>query len=294
MADTYYKPESLELTEEVRETSQGTFVRLPSGITHYKKEGTGEKYAVLVHGYATPLYIYDKVAKGLVEAGYTVYRYDLFGRGLSDRKKGKYTAAFLAEQLHQFVETFLPEKEFVLIGTSMGGIVTTTYVSKYKTGVKQLILLAPAGMPYKVPFIMRLARVKGVGELLFFIAKGRQERACASEMIVSGKEAREEYRKKYSYYAQYKGLRRCTLSSLRYTLLDFKKSVAGYEGVAKKGVPVLVIWGTADKTMPYYQSETMKKYLPDMELITYEGSGHIFVYDEGEKTTADILRFLEK
>ena len=289
----YYKPESLELTEKVRkDCKDGDFIALSAGITHYKKEGTGEKTAVLVHGYATPLYLYDKVAKGLVDAGYTVYRYDLYGRGLSDRVKAKYTAAFLAEQLHEFIQALLPEKDIVLIGTSMGGIVTTTYISKYKNSVKRLILLAPAGMPYKVPFIMKITRIKGVGEMLFALAKGRQERACADEMIYSGKDAQEEYRKKFSYYAQFKGLRRCTLSSLRYTLQDFKKSTEGYLGVAKKGVPVFTIWGTADKTMPYYQSKTMKKYLPEMRLVTYEGSGHIFLYDEGERTVKDILDYL--
>lgn len=291
----YYEPESLPLTDEIRKNcDDGDFIRLSSGITHYKKEGTGDRYAVLVHGYATPLFLYDKVSAGLVEAGFTVYRFDLFGRGLSDRVQAKYTADFLARQLDEFITALLPEKDIVLVGTSMGGIVVTTYISKYKNRVKRLILLAPAGMPYKVPFVMKLCRLKGVGELLFLIAKSRQERACAEELVVSGNEAREEHRKRFSYYAQFKGQRRATLSSLRYTLLDFKKSTEGYLGTARQHIPTLVIWGTADKTMPFYQSETMKKYLPEMRLITYQGSGHIFLYDEGERTTKDILSFVNE
>ena len=291
----YYEPESLLLTDEIRKNCDGgAFVQLPSGITHYKKEGTGDRYAVLVHGYATPLFLYDKVSAGLVQAGFTVFRYDLYGRGLSDRIDTKYTADFLARQLDEFITAFLPEKDIVLIGTSMGGIVVTTYVSKYKNHVKQLILLAPAGMPYRVPFVMKLCRPKGLGELLFWIAKNRQEKACAEELVFSGKEAREEYRKRFSYYAQFKGQRRATLSSLRYTLLDFKKSTEGYLGTARKNIPTLVIWGTADKTMPFYQSETMKKYLPEMRLIAYQGSGHLFLYDEGERTTKDILSFVNE
>ena len=292
---TYYKPESSELTEEARKSvTDGKFITLPSGVTHYKEEGEGENYVVLVHGYATPLFIYDKIAEALVKEGYHVLRYDLYGRGLSDRVRAKYTARFLAEQLRDFVSATIPGKEFVLVGTSMGGIVTTTYVSLFDPPVKKLVLLAPAGMRYRVPFIIRLARVKGLGEFLFALAKHRQERACAAEMLKSGVAAQEEYRKKYSYYAQFKGLRRCTLSSLRHTLSDFESSARGYDGVAKKGIPVLIIWGTEDKTMPYYQSVEMLKKIPRAKLITYEGSGHIFLYDEGERTSADVLDFIRE
>ena len=44
--------------------------------------------------------------------------------------------------------------------------------------------------------------------------------------------------------------------------------------------------------MPYYQSERFKEVCPDAKLITYEKSGHIFVYDEGERTAKDVLEFL--
>lgn len=292
---TYYKPESLTLTDEVRKTAKdGKFIALPSGVTHYKEEGAGENYVVLVHGYATPLFIYDKIADALVKEGYHVFRYDLYGRGLSDRIRTDYTARFLAEQLREFVSATIPGKEFVLVGTSMGGIVTTTYISMFDPPVKKLILLAPAGMRYRVPFIMRLAEKKGIGEILFALAKRRQERACAAEMLKSGAAAQDEYRKKYSYYAQFKGLRSSTLSSLRHTLLDFDSSLRAYEAVGKKGFPVLIIWGTEDKTMPYYQSAEMLKIIPRAKLITYKGSGHIFLYDEGERTSADILDFIKK
>ena len=291
----FYKPESLCLTEEVRKNhADGKYVALPSGVTHYKDEGAGENYVVLVHGYATPLFIYDKIAASLVGAGYHVLRYDLFGRGLSDRVRAKYTALFLANQLHEFVSALIPGKKFDLIATSMGGIIVTTYIGKFDPPVKSLTLLAPAGMNYRVPLVMRLAKLGGLGELLFLLAKTRQEYACAAEMKKSGALVQENYRKNFSYYAQYKGLRRCTLSSLRHTLLDFEKSHEGYYETTKKGFPVLIIWGTEDKTMPYYQSAEMKEIIPRAKLITYEGSGHIFLYDEGERTSADILEFIKK
>ena len=62
------------------------------------------------------------------------------------------------------------------------------------------------------------------------------------------------------------------------------KTERQYKKVAENGTPVCTIWGTADKTMPYYQAKQMKEILPNMHLYTFEGSGHIFLYDEGERT----------
>ena len=81
---------------------------------------------------------------------------------------------------------------------------------------------------------------------------------------------------------------------MRHTLLDFPLAGKGYDGTRESKVPVLTVWGTADKTMPYYQTERMRRALPDMELVSFEGSGHIFLYDEGEKTLETVLPFLKK
>ena len=70
------------------------------------------------------------------------------------------------------------------------------------------------------------------------------------------------------------------------------KTILGYKAVAQSGIPFLCIWGRLDKTMPYYQTQRLLEVCPDVKLITYEKSGHIFVYDEGERTAADILDFL--
>lgn len=59
--------ETKTLTEEVEKTTQGCFAPLPSGRTRYEVKGEGEA-VVLVHGYATPYYIYDKLLRRLSKA----------------------------------------------------------------------------------------------------------------------------------------------------------------------------------------------------------------------------------
>ena len=292
-----YKANSIELTDEVRKNEDGKFIQLDCGNTHYVidgEENTGD-WCVLVHGYATPLYIYDKIAQGLVENGYRVLRYDLLGRGLSERVKGPYTPNLFATQLNELVESIIPNEKFFLFGTSMGGTITTTFTGKYPEKVKKLILYAPAGMTcFKPPFYMKLAKIKGIGELMFdavglkILTKG-----CASEIIKSGPQVKEDYMKKFAYYTQFKGMARATLSSLRNTILNVEEDIQGYKATDEAQIPVLVIWGTNDKTMPYYQSEELVDVMTNATLVTFEGSGHIFLYDEGERTLDITMPFIK-
>jgi pimeloyl-ACP methyl ester carboxylesterase len=40
---------------------------------------------VLVHGATVPMFTWDSIVPGLVAAGYRTVRYDMWGRGHSDR-----------------------------------------------------------------------------------------------------------------------------------------------------------------------------------------------------------------
>ena len=290
-----YKANCLQITEQVKQAADGDFINLPCGFTHYKMEGTDGPWCVLVHGYCTPLFIYDKVAEALLAAGYRVLRYDLLGRGLSERVKATYTPQLFANQLYELVQALIPNRQFYLFGTSMGGIVTTTFVAAHPELVKKLVLYAPAGMVFNVPAYMRMAQVPLLGDFIFHaFGAGILTKGCASELHHSPAAVAEDYRDRFGYCMQFRGIIPAVLSSLRHTILNFKENRKGYEGTAASGVPVLVLWGTIDKTMPYYQSATMQGVLPNMRLVTLEGSGHVFLYDEPERTMQATLPFLSE
>lgn len=275
--------EKFDLTETEKAKYSGSFIKLKCGETHYELRGNGE-CVVLVHGYATPYYIYDKITEFLVNKGYKVLRYDLLGRGFSQRVDKHYTPKLFATQLKELTDELIPDGSFYLIGTSMGGSVTTAFAAQYPERVKKLFLLAPAGMNFDPPLYMKLAKTPGIGEIMFkMIGAKTLFKKCCSELIYS-KDETDYYLEKFAESIRYKGFTKATLSSLRYTLMAPEVTVPNYKRVAENGTPVCTIWGTADKTMPYYQAKQMKEILPDMHLYTFEGSGHIFLYDEGERT----------
>lgn len=285
--------ETKELNAAEREKLGGDFIKLSSGYTRYQMKGEGPA-CVLVHGYATPYNLYDRVFEALVNEGYKVLRYDLVGRGLSDRPKAKYTPEYFAKQLDEITDKLLPGESFILFGTSMGGTITTTFSALHPEKVKKLILLAPAGMDsFKAPVYMKLAAVPALGNLIFKIIGVQSSLGgCAKELHHQPQEVKDEFTRKFAVSAQYKGLGRCLLSSLKNTILKTEHATENYKKFAKTGIPCMVIWGTKDVTMPYYQIDRMKEVLPHAKFVTFEDSGHIFLYDEGDKTMKYVDEFI--
>lgn len=184
----------------------GCFAPLPSGRTRYEVKGEGEA-VVLVHGYATPYYIYDKLFAALVESGFKVLRYDLLGRGFSERVKTDYTPDLFSRQLLEIVDyVFGHDEKFYLVGTSMGGTITATFTSEYPDRVKKLILLAPAGMDtFMPPFYMKLCDIPGLGNFIFKNVAGKMLlKRCATELLYSTDDI-DYYVRSFADAAQYKG-----------------------------------------------------------------------------------------
>ena len=281
-----------ELNESERAKAQGEFIDLPCGNTHYEIRGEGE-LCVLVHGYAVSYFMYDLLTDELVKNGYRVLRYDLLGRGLSERIGGRYTPELFLKQLEEVVDALAGGENFNLFATSMGGPIVSAYCAKHPDRVKKLIYYAPAGMDtFKPPFYMYLSACPVIGDFIFAIWGDKVLfKNCTREIKHTDDGP---YLEKLAETLKYKGFCRCTLSSLRHTILRTKKTVRYFEQAAETGVPALCLWGKDDITMPFYMSERFREVFPSAEFHALDGSGHIFIYDEIDKAMKFTLPFLEK
>jgi len=289
------KAETLDLDDAARAAAPGgSFIALPCGNTHYELAGEGEA-VVLVHGYVTPYYLYDKIYSQLLDAGYKVLRYDLLGRGLSERVAGPYDVDLFARQLDEITTALLGEEPFHLFGTSMGGSITTAFCAQHPGRARTLTLYAPAGMDtFQPPFYMTMCKIPVFGKWIFQKIGAKTIIGNASKELLYSVDERDDYIRRQAYPFQYKGIVACTWSSLVNTILNTKETVKNYYAVAKQSLPLLVVWGTNDQTMPYMQSERLKEICPQVQFVTFEGSGHIFLYDEGERTFDVTLPFLQE
>ncbi len=287
-----YIHETQELTDSFRQKIDGDFIALKNGYTHY--ELVGDKNAetvVLVHGFTMPYFIWEPTFRALASAGYRVLRYDLFGRGYSDRPKATYNLEFFAKQLHNLLNALEITAPINLFGLSMGGPITATFTARHPERVKKLALFAPAGgedIPYSP--ILRILKLPLIGDLLMGLF-GRKTLidGIASDFYDPAKIA-------YStslYKPQLKihGFGRAILSTMRNDALGENRMI--YERVAETKIPVLLVWGEQDKTVPYAQSSQMQASLKHARFETIENSGHIPHYENADEVNPILLDFLK-
>jgi hypothetical protein len=108
--------EKKDLDDAARTQQGGPYIKLPDGVTRYELTGPADgPVVVLIHGATIPMYLWDEQVAPLSEAGYRVLRYDMFGRGYSDRPEGNYSQAFYRMQLADLLDALKISKPVDLI-----------------------------------------------------------------------------------------------------------------------------------------------------------------------------------
>ena len=228
---------------------------------HYLAEGpAGGPAVVLVHGLGGHAEDWRNLAPYLVKAGYRVYLPDLPGYGRSEKPSDfSYSVHDEAEAVVGFLDA-LGLKQVDLGGWSMGGGIVQHVAFRHPERVRRLMLFASIGLNRMPAFDVRLftpttpAEIDQLDALLYphpprvpgFIARDilriSKERAWvihrALDSMRTGQDATDNM------------------------LPQFK-------------MPVLIVWGAADRITPLELGETMHRLVPQSELVITFGCGHM-------------------
>ena len=286
----HYDQENTSIDDRVRRSFGASFVHLRDGSVHYELSGPKDgRTVVLVHGFSVPYYIWDPTFDALVKAGFRVLRYDLYGRGYSDRPDVVYDADLFDRQLSDLMAALDIRDPVDLVGVSMGGPIVITFADRHPEKVRTISLIDPAYRTGK-----RLAfklRAPLVGEYVMdvFIAPSLPQ----SQMEDFYRPERfPEYADKYRPQVRYKGFRRALLSTRRnYSVRDDRQE---YQDVGRSGLPVLLIWGKVDRAIPFSVSQEVLNALPHAEFYPIEEAAHIPHYERPETVNPILIRFLSK
>jgi pimeloyl-ACP methyl ester carboxylesterase len=236
-------------------------VQVAGHRVHYLAEGPGDgPVVVLVHGLGGRAEDWLNLAPYLVRAGYRVYLPDLPGFGRSEQPADfSYSIHDQAEAVVGFLDA-LGLKQVDLGGWSMGGGIVQHVAFRHAERVRRLILFDSVGV-YELPrWDVRLfmphtpAELEQLDALLYphppwvpgFIARdilrvSRQRdwiTRRALDTMGTGQDATDNM------------------------LTQFK-------------MPVLIVWGAADRIVPLEQGETMHRLVPQSELVVTFGCGHM-------------------
>jgi pimeloyl-ACP methyl ester carboxylesterase len=285
-----YLDETKEINEITRKDMNGSFITLGDGITHYELGGNEEGLPiVLVHGFSVPYFIFDVTFEYLCNSGFRVLRYDLFGRGFSDRPKINYDIHLFVRQLKDLLDT-LNLRKVHLLGLSMGGPVTASFIDKYPEYVLSHTMIDPAGArPIGFSRLLKVATLSVLGELILglFGSEGMVKN-IASDLFTP--ELVKSFQEKYKIQMKYKGFKRAILSTIRNNLLD--SFLETYKRIGKLHKPTLLFWGRQDATVPFEHSNDILQAIPHTKFHVVENCGHIPHYERPEEVHPILLEFL--
>ncbi len=246
---------------------------------------------MLVHGFSTPLLVWERTAPALAAAGCCTVAYDLYGRGYSDRLQCAYGPELYERQLRELLGTLALRWPVDLVGFSMGAQICARFADLHPSRVRRVVLVDPAGFGASATRPSRLALLPGLGEL-------RQRRAGpeavadrAEGMFVDPAAIPPDFRPRVLAQAQFRGTGRALLSTWRSMPGSVPELYARLEAARK---PVLIVWGTKDLITPYARHVQARTTMPSAEFLAVEGAGHAAMYERPNVVNPAIIEFLRR
>jgi non-heme chloroperoxidase len=259
---------------------------------YYEDHGSGSPI-VLIHGYPLSGRAWDKQIPVLLEAGERVITYDRRGFGKSSQPSFGYDYDTFAADLAALMDE-LDLHDATLVGHSMGTGEVTRYLGTHGSARVARGVLVSA-IP---PFLLQTDdNPEGLPGSLF---DGFMQEAKAD-----GPAWMKGFLENFYNFDEFRG----TLVSdqafqTSWNTATVASAIAGVACIAtwetdfrpdlpKIDVPILVIHGDADRTLPY---EKTAKRLPglinDMQLVTIEGGPHAIAWTHPLQVNKALLQFI--
>ncbi len=275
-----------------RRLASGDFAELSRGLTYFEWRGPSRgPIVVCVHGLTTPSYIYTPLAVALTALGYRVLTYDLYGRGLSDRVRGRQDRAFFVDQLEELLIALEVRQTVSLIGYSMGGAIAAAFAQSHPERIDRLILLAPAGLGHRPSrFHAFCSRFPVLGDGLMRLFGHIVHRRSVDRSIPDNPEL-PGFVPRVAGEMGYRGTLPAVLSSLRHMLAE--DMAPTHRALAETALPVLAVWGGADRTIPLAAMGRLAQVNRKARQVELRGATHALPFTHPDEITAaltDLLR----
>ena len=274
---------------ELREAEKGlTLATLPDGVTRYQLEGPDSgPLILLVHGGREPGWTWDEVVPILHQAGIRTLRYDMFGRGFSDRPQGSaYDQAFYLKQAEDLLDALQISSPLHVAGYSFGSNIAAKLAIARPQQVESLTLLAPRYFGISLPAIVRVPLLNSV-----VIGKMLKPKVLDD---VRGYFQTPQLKQRYvNRVGEPTGVIGNFVSFKAFALSDALVGTSDiYQDLNKTGVPVLIVSGGRDLDIPKEHIAGIVSHLPNAEQLVYPEANHGLVWQNGVEIAHEMAGFV--
>ncbi len=241
--------------------------------THYVVAGQGPP-VVLIHGLGSSLATWQRTIPPLAER-YTVYALDMPGHGDSEKPDIEYSLDAGIDYLDAFLDA-MDVPRAALVGNSMGGLLSLGFALERPERVTRLALVDAAGLGRELAFLLRLASLPVVGEIMRRSSVFGYARALMRHASTEGKVTRRVLVDAFRGARIAPEASRAELNALRngasfrgvrpdYILLDRLPELA---------MPLLIVWGAQDKVLPVAHAYAAARRRPSAQTVVLDRCGH--------------------
>lgn len=242
---------------------------------------------VFVHGVTANNTIWKEEIRFFRKLGYPTLTFDLRGHGRSDipKRTSAYNLSNLAKDLN-FILKREKISEIVLIGHSMGGMVSLVFCDLFPKKVKALILCDTTYMsPYKDLLLLEIQKsIVLAKKIVVFLSKNKKfKKKYLSKHFELGDGPVDKYLK-IALTFPFSSLTGCYRAMRRY---DETKVLS------KIKVPALIISGDKDELFTAELERDMGTHIKKAKVVIIEGN-HRIIHEKPLEVSNIILNFLEE
>ena len=274
----------------------GARIRIGERTMAYTTAGSGEPL-VLLHGLGGTRQTWNRMIDALA-ATHTVIAPDLPGHGDSDAPAGDYSLGAHAASLRDLL-VGLGHAKATIVGHSLGGGIALQFAYQFPDRVNRLVLISSGGLGPQLTPMLRGATLPGAQTVVAALARVPQpvtRRVLPLVLaMIPGLLARPDAD------AVAEGLRRLAHAGQRRTFVRTARTVIDWRGQAVDatehlqqltGLPVLLAWGSDDKTIPPHHHRAVAGLLTEPQLVEIAGAGHYPHETAADRLLPPLQRFL--
>jgi pimeloyl-ACP methyl ester carboxylesterase len=252
-------------------------VTLPGGALAYTTAGAGDP-VLLIHGLGGTRHTWRWVIDSLATT-HTVIAPDLPGHGESDPPAGDYSLGAHAAALRDLLVA-LGHPRATVVGHSLGGGIGLQFAYQFPERTQRLLLISSGGLGTELTPMLRAATLPGARAVIAGLSRlpeALTRLLLRTLTVFPGVIARQDIPPLAEGIQGLAGAqRRSAFVRTAHAVIDWKGQTVSASRQLRllADLPVLVAWGTDDRTIPPHHHQTIIRQLPDSCALEISGAGH--------------------
>jgi 4,5:9,10-diseco-3-hydroxy-5,9,17-trioxoandrosta-1(10),2-diene-4-oate hydrolase len=272
---------------------QDQYVQVGQIHTRFWTLGDEGTAVVLVHGIGGSMEDWIHNIHALAEH-HRVYALDLVGSGRSDKPAVPYSFPYLAQFVHDFLQSQHVDR-LSFVGHSMGGGIALHFTLQFPDQVDRLVLVNSACLGRELTLTFRVPTLPLVGEWLTRPSRKASAQLLHEALYDPALITDELVDLQYEMSAL-PGAQEAILSGLRQgvTLRGLRDHVwrSIVDNLPNITAPTLVIWGQQDRIIPVAHAQVARDRIPNARLHIIDRCGHVPQLEHPDEFNALVLEFL--